>query len=65
MCDRFEGGRGTFLLINLSDDFLNFGILFNKCKVNVDLYWIVKNGIIYWKYILKFSVSEVIYFIFL
>ena len=34
-------------------------------KFNVDLYWIIKNVIIYCEYTLKFSVFEVIYFIFL
>ena len=34
-------------------------------KFNVDLYWITKNVIIYCEYTLKFSVFEVIYFIFL
>ena len=38
---------------------------YNKCKCNADLYCIIKNTVIYCKYILKFLVFEAIYFIFL
>ena len=43
----------------------NYIFIYSKCKFNVDLYRIIKNVIIYCKYVLKFSVFEVIYFIFL
>ena len=39
--------------------------IYNKCEFNVDLYWIIKNVIIYCKYTLKFSVFEVIYIIYI
>ena len=39
--------------------------IYSKCKFNVDLYWIIKNVIIYCKYALKFSIFEVIYYIIL
>ena len=51
--------------MDLSNRIIEYIFIYNKCRFNVDLYWIIKNVIIYCKYILKFSVFEVIYFIFL
>ena len=34
--------------------------MYKKCKLNLDLYWIIKNVPIYCKYNLKFLVCEVI-----
>ena len=39
--------------------------IYKKCKCNADLYCIIKNMVIYCKYILKFLVFEGMYFIFL
>ena len=38
----------------------NYLFIHSKCKFNVDLYWIIRNAIIYCKYTLKFSVFKVI-----
>ena len=35
---------------------VGYMLAYNKCKFNVDLYWIIKNVIIYCKYTLKLSV---------
>ena len=43
----------------------NYTFIYSKCEFNTDLYCFIKNVIIYCKYVLKFSVFEVIYFIFL
>ena len=44
---------------------MNFCVVYNKYKFNVDLYWIFKNAIKCCEYNLQFSVFDVIYFIFL
>ena len=42
-----------------------YTFIYCDCKFNVDFYCIIKNVIIYCKYVLKFSVFEAIYLIFL
>ena len=54
-----------YTYIYISNKIIGYIFIYNQCKFNVDLYGIFKNVISYCKYTLKFSVFEVIYFIFL
>ena len=43
----------------------NYIFTYHKYKFNVNLYLIIKNVIIYWKYALQLFVFEVTYYLFL